>query len=524
MRRPSPTAAALLALVLLAAAGCGRCGAPPAGPPPERLVASGVAGVVLVPRIAEAARQAAALHATVAALPGQEELGQLRTVLGAQLSFDPLDPASMVGAGVDVERGLAVAELAPRPGEADGAVLLVIPVGDAGKFEALVTRLARERLGATEKGLENANGKPIEVWRRAAGEPALLAVATVERTALVSAGPGGPDALRAALALDPALSLEKSPAWQRARAALGDGSSVLYFVPPAAGRLLVALSNDGAVAGLSASARSARLVAVALLGPQESRLRPLAGPGPGRAGQAPLDPATVAVLRMSASPAALLALAGQGMDGGRPAELLRQVVAALEPPLDLGLGLSPRAELAAALASRGQLDPLRVVRAEAVATVRAGAALAPLFDELAAGAGGGGKDGRWRVPAGQAEVAWTLSGPRLLVAAGPAGGLEDLLARASGTAWKAPTPAAAEALAGGLGGAVLDGANLVKAVKALPPEAFGAGPDAVVLRSLAEKVTLPGGGGTVSLRADLPAGALRLTLDVELPPPAAKVP
>lgn len=518
MRRPHATTPALLAALLLAAA-CGRCGAPQAGPPAERFVPSGVAGVVLIPRLAEAARQAAALHATLAALPGQEELRELRAALGAQLSFDPLDPASMAGAGLDPERGAAVAELARRGDEAPGAALLVLPVGDAGKFQALVTRLARERLGATEQGLENANGKPIEVWRRGAGEPALLAVATVERTALLSAGPGGPEALRAALALDPALSLEKSPSWQRARAALGDGGALLLFVPPGAGPLPGGLPSEGLAAGLSATARSLRLVAAALLGPQETRFRPLAGPGPGRADPTALDPATVVALRLSASPAATLRLAASSLPGGRAAEPLERLAEALDPPLDVGLALSPRADVAGLIAARGMIEPLRVVRVEVVAPVRAGAALAPLLDELAKGAGGGGQGGRWRIPAGQAEVEVTLAGPRLLLTAGPAGGLDALVARGAGQGWKPPTPAAAAALAGGLGGLVIDGDRLVSGVKALPPEAFGTGPDAVVARSLAEKLTAPGGGGTASLRADLPAGALRLSLDLELPPP-----
>jgi hypothetical protein len=119
-------------------------------------------------------------------------------------------------------------------------------------------------------------------------------------------------------------------------------------------------------------------------------------------------------------------------------------------------------------------------------------------------------------------VAVALAGPRLVVAAGPAGGLDALVARGAGQGWRPPTPAAAEALAGGLGGLVLDGDNLTKAVRALPPEAFGTGPDGVVARSLAEKLTAPGVGGTLSLRADLPPGALRLALDVELPPGQAR--
>ncbi|MCM2333428.1 MAG: hypothetical protein NDI82_05715, partial [Anaeromyxobacteraceae bacterium] len=159
MRRPSPSPAALLAVLLLAG-GCSRCGAPAAGPPAERLVPARAAAVVLVPRLDEAARQAAALHGTLASLPGQYELQALRGALSTQLSFDPLDPASMAGAGLDPRRGAAVAELpGAQPGEA-GATLLVLPVGDAAKLTDLVARLSRDRLGAGEQGLENANGRP----------------------------------------------------------------------------------------------------------------------------------------------------------------------------------------------------------------------------------------------------------------------------------------------------------------------------------------------------------------------------
>jgi hypothetical protein len=516
VRRPSPSPAALLAVLLLVT-GCGRCGAPPAGPPAERWVPARVAAVVLVPRLAEAARQGAALHGTLASLPGQYELQALRGALSAQLSFDPFDPASMAGAGLDAERGAAVAELpGPQPGEA-GATLLVLPVGDAARLTDLVARLARDRLGAAEQGLENANGKPITVWRRAAGEPAMLAMATVERLAIVSPGPGGAEAVRAALALDPALSLEQSPAWQRARTALGEAGAVLVFTPPSGGPLVFRLGAEGAALALSATARSLRLVLATPLGAQEPGARRLAGPGQGKAGAARLDPATVLVGRVSADPGAALALAGPELGLGRSAEPLRRVAELLEPPIEVGLSLAPRADLAAALGGQLAADPLRVVRLEAVAALKAGAAPAALFDELARAGGGGGQGGRWHVPAALGEVAWTVAGQRLLVAAGPAGSLDALVARGADEGWRPPTPAGGQALTGGLGGLVFDGAALTRALQALPPEAYGTGPDAVVARSLVEKATLPGGQAlTASLRADLPAGALRLVVEVSL--------
>ncbi len=478
-----------------------------------------VTAAVLVPRLEEAARQAAALHGTLASLPGQYELQALRGALSTQLSFDPLDPASMTGAGLDPRRGAAVAELpGAGPGEA-GATLLVLPVGDAAKLTELLARLSRDRLGAAEQGLENANGKPITVWRRAAGEPAMLAMAVVDRLAVVSAGPGGAEAVRGALALDPALSLEQSPAWQRSRAALGEEGAVLVFAPPSGGPLVPGLpiGGEGLAAALSATARSLRLALAAPLGAQEPRLRPLAGPGPGKAGAAPLDPATVVAGRLSADPRAALALASQDLGLVLAGDPLRRAADLLEPPLDLGISLAPRADLAAALGGQLAADPLRVVRVELVAALRAGAAPAPLFDEVARAGGGGGQGGRWRFPVGQGEVAWTVAGQRLLVAAGPAGGLDALAARAADQGWRPPTQAAGEALAGGLGGLVFDGAALTQALQALPPESYGGGPDAVVARSLVEKATLPGGQSLVaSVRADLPAGALRLVVEVSL--------
>ena len=519
VRRPSTTA---LLLPLLLLAGCGRCGRPAAGPP-ERWVPASASGAFLVPRLSEAARQAAELHAAVAALPGQEEAGQLRRVVAAQLGFDPLDPASMAEAGLDPERGLAAAALA-APGAEEDQPLLVLPAADEGKVLALVGRLARERLGATAQGQESAGGRPVQVWRRAPGEPALISLAMAEGYALVSAGSGGPAAVQAALALDRERSLERSPTWQRARAALGEGGALLLLVPAPPPEAAPGFRSEAVSVSLSASARSLRLVGAALLGAEEARLRPLAGPGPGRAGPSPLAPATVLALRASASPAAAWALAAPELRDERLAEPLGRLLEALEPPIDVGFALSPTADLAAALGGRAAGEPLSLVTVEAVAGVKPGAAPGPALAALAAAAGGRGKDGRWTVPAGRAEIAVAISGGRLLLAAGPAGALDALARRGAGEGWKPPTPAAAEALAGGLGGAVLDGASLGKALAALPPEAYGSGPDAVVARSLVERYALGAGGATLSARLDLPAGAVRLALELELAAPPGKAP
>ena len=525
VRRPPTSPLARIALISLLLAGCGRCGQRPAATPPDRWIPSGASGALVVAEVGEVQRQAAALYATLLAMPGGGDLAMLRTGLGAQLGFDPFDPASLEGVGLDPRGGLAVAELAPgqEAGQEPGQPLLVLPVADEAKLRALVARLARDRLGAGLQGLENANGRSIDVWRRAAGEPALVALAVTDGTALLSAGPRGPDAVRAALALDPATSLAQGPAWQKARAAAGPALPALFYLPPGTPALAHSPFPDGLVVGLSAGARSLRVVVAGLLGAQESRLRPLAGPGPGKAGPTALDPDTVLAVRLSASPGATLALLPDDPREGRVPGL-RELAGLLEPGVDLGLSLTPRADVAGAIAARGAVDPLEVVKVELVGTVKDPAAITARFDAIARELHGEARPGRWRLGDGPIQVSWALSGTALAVAGGPAGGLEALLARVEKRRpGLAPPGPAGEALAGGLGGAVLSGDALARGLKALPPESFGTGPDAVMARSLVEKLSAQAGqGGGVTLRADLPPGALRVALEVTLgqPPPA----
>ncbi len=108
---------------------------------------------------------------------------------------------------------------------------------------------------------------------------------------------------------------------------------------------------------------------------------------------------------------------------------------------------------------------------------------------------------------------------RLIVAAGGRPGrIDALLGRLAGDApgWKAATPTAEAALAGGLGGVALDAPRLVAAIRALPDEAFGGGPSGFVVRSLVERVIEPAARLTaISLRAELTEGALLFSVDVE---------
>lgn len=517
MRRSNLTSA-LAVLALLS--GCARCGAPRVQPPPERFVPATNAGAVIIPVVAEFSRQAAALHGALAARPGGDELVAMRAGLRQQLTFDLLDPESLQDAGLDSRRGLAIAELATRPGE-PGTPLLVLPIGDAGKLEAQVTRLARERLGAGDRAEQAAGRTTFTVWRRAPGEAALLSVAQAEGSMLVAIGPTGPDVLRVVLALDPGVSLAESPSWKRGRAALGDGAPFLLFLPRDSPAVLDLPATDGVAAGLSATATGVRLSVAIMLGSQEPRLRPLAGAGDGSSQPSALDPSTVVALRLSADPVTALRLSAE--QRGLPVvEPVAAMAAQLAPPIEVGAGLSPRADLASLMGGRALSRPLGLARLEAQAGLKDPAAFTAACDRLMALLGAPAGRGTWTVGGGDAEVAWAVRGRSVALSAGPSGGLRPLLARleAGGRGFD-PPPGTAASLAGGLGGLVIHGDNLVAALRALPPSAFGAGPDAVVGRSLVEKLTSSlGQGAAVALRADLPAGALRVTLDLKLGTPS----
>ena len=521
MRRSNLTPA-LVVLALLS--GCARCGAPRFQPPPERFIPATHAGALVIPVVADASRQAATLLAALAARPGGEELGLVRAGLGAQLTFDPFDPASLEGAGVDVKRGLAFAELAVRPGEA-GTPLLIVPVGDAARLEAQVTRLARERLGAADRGEQAAGGSSFTVWRRAPGEAALLSVVTTEGSLLVAIGPSGPDVLRVVLALDPTVSMAEAPTWKRGKAALGDGLPVLLFLPRDSPALLDLPRNDGLAGGLSATATGVRLAAAALLGSQESRLRPLAGTGDGSGQASLLNPDTVLALRLSADPAATVRLASE-LRGLPLIEPVGAIAAQLVSPIDVGATPVITADLGGLVSGRGLDQPVKLARLEALAGLNDPAAFTVACDQLMALLGAPAGKGSWKMGSGEAELAWTVQGKTVALTAGTAGGLPPLLARLKGGGKGFEPPAGTStALAGGLFGLVLHGDNLVKSLRALPPSAFGAGPDGVMARSVAEKLAGSlGAGAALSLRADLPAGAIKLTLDLQLGKPVAPPP
>lgn len=528
----------LLPALLAAALAAGGCRGRGSGPPPERFVPAAVRAVVLVPEAGRAAREIAALHATVSSFPGASGVASARAAVAAQLGFDPLDRAGLAQAGVNARRGAALALLgaAGEPARA----LLVLPVGDADKLETLLARLARERLGAELRAAEPRGAFSIVAFRRAAGEPIALAYLVTQHTALVSQGPGAADLVAEAAALAPERALAGDAAFAAARRALGDAPAAVAFAPPGSPLLQGARGlRDGVALGLSAGDPALRARAAVLLGAREASFRALAGGGAAAAAAARLSPDAELAARWDGAPGALgerlvpmLSRADRARLGARGLDPQRDLFDLLAPGVAMAVSLSPRLELAGLTETTLRADPLRLLRLEAVAEVKDPARARAVFDRIAPpprrprparAAPDAAAPERWRVATPSGELAWRLDGTRLALAGGPPGALEALEARlgGEGPGFRAPSAAAGAALKGGLGGAVLDAQRLVASVRALPEDAFGTGPSGFVVRSVVDRFLEPASRlSAVSLRAELAEGALVLDAEVEVLPSA----
>ena len=521
-------AAALCASLLLA--GCGR---KREYPPPDRYVPADAALAVLVPGLGTAARQAGALYRTIAQAPQAVQLAEAHAALKAQLGFDPLDPRGMEQAGVD-PAGAAAAAL----GSASPA-LLVVPVQDLAKLDATLSRLARDRMGATQRVTVQLRGVEVVTFRREGKGPAALAYAAIGPHALLASGPEAPETVAAAAALPEDRSLWKSPAAARARQALGQGFLVTVLAPAGSTALAeVRVARDGAALGIRAESARLGLRLALLLSPErEGWWKALRGEGPVDDGAVALLPPEAALLvRFAGDPAE----ATRRLEPWFPPEVKKAFSAQrLDPVTGLSPAFGPGGALALALAPTFTLtdfssprfdlrrvDPFSFVHLDAVLPVRDAAVLRAFLARLqkagprlslkVAARGPAAEPTGWTLSWGKAQLGLALSGGRLLLSGG-APRLAALEARpAAGQGYAAPGPAARAALSTGLGGAVLDVEHLARSVEVLPEEAYGTGPNAVVMRSLVNRYLEPATAlATISLRLELAPGAALVDLDVD---------
>jgi hypothetical protein len=530
MRRP-----ALAVVLVLALAACGRC-TPDLAAAPERHVPAARLAVV-VPELSEALRETRQVLATAAVFPALAWLPGWTTSVRGQLGFDPLADEGLESAGIDPGGGAAYAETG------DGA-LLVLPIKDGAAFDAAVSRLARDRMGAAHR-LESQRGPArVVALTPGPGRPAELAYATIGRVAILARGPASPEAVAAAAALDPKDTLESTPAWTAARAALGRGHAVVAFRGPAdasraagtAGTGIAALWRDGAALGLSGEADRLSGRAVLLLGEdREQAWREIAGSPPRAAGEdlahLPEDalvaarfggsPAPVARRVLWAFPELARALAQAGVDAER------DLFPAFSPGAALAISLAPTFDVTAvSRRARGSAveDPFRLIHVSAFARTTSPERARVAVEALGAAARSAGfdvsADGEpaqsWSFSTGGAQVDVALAEDRLLVAGGP-GRLEELRRLVdSGGGWSGPTSASRGLASGGAGALALDFGNLVRSSRSLPSSAYGTGPDAFVMRSIAERVLDPASRLEVAtMRVDLGEGAVRADFVVE---------
>lgn len=536
LRRATPV---VLAACLASSCTCGP-GTP--GAPPERFLPADVEVALVVPETGRAARELAALHALASAFPGAADLASARGALAAQLGFDPLDPEALRGAGLEPRRGAAVGRWrTPAAGGGTAAAqVLVLPVRDADALDALVTRIARDRLGAGVRERADRGDLAIHVFRSAPGAPAALAFARVDGSALLAAGASAPDVVAEAAARAPEASLAGSAPFRAARAALGERYAAVVFLPPGSPRLRgLWMLKDGLAVGTSGAEGGVLLGAAVLLGAREPSFRALAAKGKARALAERLDPRASVVATWDGDPRAL----GQKLVPMFPRTERRRLAArGLEPQRDLFDPLAPGAAVALSLAPDLQLaelseeafrdDPLRLARFEAVLPLRDPAAALATSERLAgrpAPRGARPPPGPrvFRIPTGHGEIAWTVDDAerRVLVAGGPPGALDALRERLAGggKGLEAPTRTAAEALEGGLGGAVVDVQRLVASVRALPDDAFGEGPTAFVMRTVVDKIVEPAARlSAVSVEGELAPGALTVHVALEARGSAAR--
>ncbi len=529
-------APAALAAALLLASGCSRCGRPGQVGPPERHLPASTSLAVVVPTLHTAARQVGGLYRTLATLPAMAEVNEAWNGLKAQLGFDPLERKGLEHAGIDPAGGAAAAFGA-------GAPLLVLPVSDPARFDDMVLRLSRDRMGAGSRSTIAMSGHQVITYRRDSRATAAMSYTIADGYALVAAGPEGPEAVAAAAATPLASSLAGEAAWPQARAAVGNGYPVLLFARRGSPALpAIPLVRDGAALGLRAGPSSLGLRTALLYGPERAAwFASLAGASLEAARSTGQDEAA----RLSREAALVLRWGGEPTEPGRrlvshlPArasaalaaariDLERDLLANVQPGVAASVSLAPSftfAEFSSPTLDLRRFDPFRLVTVEVLARAKDPARARAFFARLSETAPRWGAkvaartapDGSttWTLSYGAGQLAWSLSGDQLAIAGGSSR-LEPLERRGADAGYRPPTPSSRAALESGVGGAVLDVERLVTAVRSLPDAAYGTGPNGFVMRSLAERFLEPASRlRAASLRFDLAAGAAIVDLEVE---------
>ncbi len=513
------------ALLLLVAASCARCSGPKSASSAEELLPAQLAGALVTAPLAAVAQHLAALLDRATALPAGEQLGDARRQLAGQLGFDPLTREGQLEAGLDPDRGAAVALTSPP------SWIAALPLSKPELFLSSFDRLARERAGYALRTDEARGDLRVAVYARDAQASQKLAVAVVRGYGVVARGTDPAAAIAAAAARQAHDGLSQEPRLKTARERLGVQDLIVFA--PAGSELpkrFIARPLPGDVGvGLSGTAKgvTARLFAQ-LPAPQPEQLA-AALPGGGAALVALLPANAPLKVRLGLAPVELL----QQLDRIPALHALRahldgadaELVAALQPGAVFSLGAAKSVNLSAAMdygldfSRKSPFDTVQLVAlARTADRPRALKALEQVALKLPAlGARVERKEDDFQVTygAGLQGVRFGIRNDGLAyLLGGEAVAPGELLATAR------PASAGAAVLWTDPGAALeLDLGKLASSVQKLPDSAYGSGPQAYVARSLVSQVIEPLRPLRVTASAQPGKDGLSAGLDLEIVAP-----
>lgn len=244
-----------LALVLLALAGCSKCGKKPdAGPAGiEQVLPRGAVAVVVVPSLKDAGAKLTLLEQVkvagfIAPLQGFANAKAFADEIVRQLGIDLRSVAEMEKVGLDPSRSLGAAVLLT------GDVYLVLPVKDVSALNARLEGISLNRFGAGASGTQQQGSVTVKTFSQQQGTPPRLGYAVANGWLFVgrdevipklgqAASLGETDRLSKDTQLAEAL---KSAGPHDVYAWLGSGSPVLQATPLLNAFVTFSLSNTAA--------------------------------------------------------------------------------------------------------------------------------------------------------------------------------------------------------------------------------------------------------------------------------------
>ncbi|MBI2375270.1 MAG: hypothetical protein HYV07_14845 [Deltaproteobacteria bacterium] len=223
-------AAGLLVVALGLLPGCKGCAPKKAAEPPVRFVDKTAPAVVEVPDLGVIAQHRAKVVAMLQGVATAPQLDELTKSITRELGFDPSTAEGLAKAGLPDHGPLAVQVL-------DGGALVIVPVVDANKLAAIVTKAVSTRFGATaaERDVE---GAKVTVHSRPFGPDTVpvASFATKDGLAFVGFGRGSPEAVGHAIALPAEGSIRNHAEYRALDQALGS-KGVLRLIAPSPGPL-----------------------------------------------------------------------------------------------------------------------------------------------------------------------------------------------------------------------------------------------------------------------------------------------